>query len=318
VEGATLRRLRRGWISTITSVCALAISLALMSMADVGGNFTRPEHVLNLGGGPRGDHSGFGNSMFPPVQETRPGAPAGQEPTTPTSVADGGSQASLISASGDNVASGGVEPIVTTTTSIPTTVAAGGPGSSTTTTTTTAPVHVVDDQYTDGTQCSGSFCPGGPPPTNPVFLRGSRCKTDVVDPPTLTFVTEHFVYGTTPPPAGAVPVTDDASAVYPYVRFAPGLMKINVEAFVAGKQGFRAATWNIGQGVTAWVPFDCRGHKATPTTTTTTTTTTTVRKANGRTTGNDVDLCPRDAATSERAATDGQPRRGRTARPSSR
>jgi len=288
-----------------------------MSMADVGGNFTRPEHVVNLGGGPRGDHSGFGNSMFPPVQETRPGSPAGQEPTTPTPVGSGGSQASLISASGDNVASGGVEPTVTTTTSIPTAVSVGGPGSSTTTT-TAPPVHVVDDQYTDGTQCSGSFCPGGPPPTNPVFLRGSKCKTDVIDPPTLAFVTEHFVYSTTPPAAGAVPVTDDASAVYPYVHSAPGLLKINIEAFVAGKQGFRAATWNIGQGVTAWVPFDCRSHKATRTTTTTTTTTTTVRKANGRTTDNDVELCPRDAATSQRIATDGQPRRGRTARPSSR
>src|SRR5262245_3146499 len=104
-----------------------------MSMADVGGSFTRPEHVLNLGEGARNDHSGFGNSIFPPVENTRPGdAPVANQPTTPTSVAAGGAAggtaASLISASGDNVATGGVEPIdATTTTSTPTAVAAGEP-----------------------------------------------------------------------------------------------------------------------------------------------------------------------------------------------
>ena len=295
-----------------------------MSMADVGGSFTRPEHVVNLGGGARSDHSGFGNSIFPPVENTRRGGAPANEPTTPTSVA-GDTAASLISASGDNVASGGVEPTdATTSTSTPTAGAAGGPDSTTTTTapttsTTDKPVHVVDDQYTDGTQCSGSLCPGGPPSTNPVFVKGKECKTDVIDPPTLTFVTEHFVYGATPPPAGAVPVTDDASAVYRYAGSAPGLFKINVKAFVAGKQGFRAATWNIGEGVTAWVPFDCRRHKTTTTTsstttTTTSTTTTTVREARGRTT-DAADFCPRDrdSATSEPAARGGRPRRGRTA-----
>jgi hypothetical protein len=66
------------------------------------------------------------------------------------------------------------------------------------------------------------------------------------------------------------------------------------------------------------VPFDCRPRATTTTTTTTTsTTTTTVRKAKGRTIDPE-DFCPRDRATSERAAKGDRPRRGRTARQSSR
>jgi hypothetical protein len=125
--------------------------------------------------------------------------------------------------------------------------------------------YAAEVGYTDGTQCDGPFCPGAPPPVAPVFAEGQSCKIDVVDPVPLVYVTEHFVYGTTPPPAGVVPVTDDASLTFPYHGVAPGLFQIDVTAFVAGKRGFRADTWNIGQGVTAWVPFDCTNL---PTTTT--------------------------------------------------
>jgi hypothetical protein len=144
---------------------------------------------------------------------------------------------------------------------------------------TTGAAGAVAPHYTDGTQCQGPFCPGGPPPTNPVFADGQQCKTDVIDPPTSTFVTEHFVYSTTPPAAGVVPVADDASAVFAYVGTAPGLFTVDIETYVAGKQGFRADTWNIGKGVTAWVPFNC-----TPPPTSTTTTTTTVASTTTTTT----------------------------------
>jgi hypothetical protein len=183
-----------------------------------------------------------------------------------------------------------------------------------TTPTTKKPVHVVAEQYTDGTQCAGTFCPGGPPPTKPVFQKGSKCKIDLIDPPTLTFVTVHVVYGTKRPRAGAVPVVDDASAVYPYRSSVPGFLKADVEKLVAGKRGFRAATWSIGRGVTSWVPFDCRRHVMT----TTTSPTTGTRKTRGHEHGTDpAKLCPRDG-TSARAAEAARPRRGRTAGRSSR
>jgi hypothetical protein len=112
--------------------------------------------------------------------------------------------------------------------------------------------------YTDGTQCDGgSFCalPSNPPPLSPAF--STPCGIAIVDPSSFVFVTLHFVYGTTPPPAGVVPVTDDASDVVNYVGNAPGTFLVDVSSFVAGRVGFMAYTWNIGKGVTAWVPFDC-------------------------------------------------------------
>jgi hypothetical protein len=139
------------------------------------------------------------------------------------------------------------------------------------------PAQAADPHYTDGSQCQGPYCPpavpNNPPPTNPVFAPGQECKIDIVDPPAvdLVYMTEHFVYGTTPPPAGVVPVTDDASMTFPYHGVAPAEFPIDVTAFVAGKQGFRSDTWNIGAGVTLWVPFDCTNP---PTTTTSSSTTT--------------------------------------------
>ncbi len=56
---------------------------------------------------------------------------------------------------------------------------------------------------------------------------------------------------------GAVPVHDDAADVVPYVGGAPGTFLVDVHSFVAGKVGFLAYTWNIGTGVTTWLPFDC-------------------------------------------------------------
>jgi hypothetical protein len=137
------------------------------------------------------------------------------------------------------------------------------------------PAYAAEVGYTDGTQCMGTLCPGVPPPTDPVFAQGEECKTDIIDPAGFVFVTEHFVYGTTPPPAGVVPVVADAHGVFPYHGVAPALFPIDIEAFVAGKQGFRADTWNIGMGVTAWVPFDCRPPVTTTTSTTTVAPTTT-------------------------------------------
>src|SRR3954467_6348782 len=34
VEGATLRRLKRSWVSVVTSVCALAIASSMMALSD--------------------------------------------------------------------------------------------------------------------------------------------------------------------------------------------------------------------------------------------------------------------------------------------
>ena len=100
---------------------------------------------------------------------------------------------------------------------------------------------------------------------------GQESKIDIIDPPSFVYVTEHFVYATTPPPAGVVPVVADTSAVFPYHGEAPGQFAVDVEAYVVGKRGFRGDTWNIGLGVTGWVPFDCRADTRTtvePTTST--------------------------------------------------
>ena len=110
------------------------------------------------------------------------------------------------------------------------------------------PAYAAELGYTDGTQCQGPFCPGVPPPTDPVWAQGQECKIDIVDPPSFVYVTEHFVYATTPPPAGVVPVVADAAAVFQYHGEAPGLFAVDVEAYVVGKRGFRANTWNIGAG----------------------------------------------------------------------
>jgi len=136
--------------------------------------------------------------------------------------------------------------------------------------------HAVDPHYTDGTQCSGLFCgaTSNPPPTNPVWQDGEECHIDIVDPPSFVFMTEHFVYGTVEPTAGVVPVQDDASFTFPYHGVAPAEFPIDVTAFVAGKRGWRSDTWNIGKGVTAWVPFDCTGDTTSTTSSTSTTTST--------------------------------------------
>ena len=120
-----------------------------------------------------------------------------------------------------------------------------------------AAAYAVPAHYTDGTTFGGktNF---GEPPMNPHFVVGGNCRTDVIDPPSFAFITEHFVYGTTPPPAGVVPVHDDRSIVVPYRSGAPGTVTVNISAEVQGNQGFWADTWNLGTGVTAWVPFDCR------------------------------------------------------------
>jgi len=132
--------------------------------------------------------------------------------------------------------------------------------------------HAAEVGYTDGTQCQGPFCPGGPPPLDPVWAKGQECKIDIIDPLSFVYVTEHFVYGTTPPPAGVVPVVADASAVFRYQGVAPGQFAVDISTLVAGKQGFRADTWNIGTGVTAWVPFDCAIAETTTSSSSTTTT----------------------------------------------
>jgi hypothetical protein len=158
------------------------------------------------------------------------------------------------------------------------------------------------DGYSDGTQCQGTLCPGVPPPVDPVWSPGQACKIDIIDPPSFVYVTEHFVYGTTPPSAGVVPVVADASAVFLYPGVAPALFPVDVEAYVAGKQGFRALTWNIGIGVTGWVPFDCRTAEPTSTTTTTTTvapttTTTTTTVAPTTTTTTTTTVAPTTTTT---------------------
>jgi hypothetical protein len=87
VEGATLRRLRRYWVSTVTSLCALVISATLMALSDGQLPGVAPERVLNLGAGPRVDHQGAGIGTIAPVERSRPSTPAGAAPpvnTTPT------------------------------------------------------------------------------------------------------------------------------------------------------------------------------------------------------------------------------------------
>src|SRR5690349_1965576 len=78
----------------------------------------------------------------------------------------------------------------------------------------TPAAYAVSPHYTDGTTFAGTTN-YGPPPMSPHFVADGNCTTDVIDPPTYTFITEHFVYGTTPPAAGVVPVHDDASVVVP-------------------------------------------------------------------------------------------------------
>ena len=116
--------------------------------------------------------------------------------------------------------------------------------------------------YTDGTTFDGTTN-FGPPPLAPSF--STPCADAVVDPSSLVFVTLHFVYGTTMPPS-IVPVHDDTSDVVNYVGSAPGTFIVDVSSFVAGKAGFLAYTWNIGTGVTAWVPFFCTPPQSTTTT----------------------------------------------------
>jgi hypothetical protein len=63
VEAAALRRPWRGWISAVAVSGALAVALALMSLADVGPPTLRPERILNVGSGSRPYHGGYGNAL---------------------------------------------------------------------------------------------------------------------------------------------------------------------------------------------------------------------------------------------------------------
>ncbi len=81
MEGATLRRPLRAWLSTLASGCALAVALMLMAMADGTTPLTNPSTVINLGGAAP-NHQGAGNAMFPP--SLMPGvAPNAAPPATP-------------------------------------------------------------------------------------------------------------------------------------------------------------------------------------------------------------------------------------------
>src|SRR5262249_37314378 len=130
VEGATLRRLKRSWVSTITSACALAIAVSLMALSDGSLPGVAPERVLNLGAGPRVDHSGDGTATFAPDQPRV--TPTPTTVTTPTTVASIG-QAALASTSGAalSVTVAGVQDTTTT----PTTGAKATVSSTTTPTT---------------------------------------------------------------------------------------------------------------------------------------------------------------------------------------
>ncbi len=84
VEGPTLRRPWRGWISTVASGVALAVALTLMAVADPGHPGRRLERVVkSLGPGPAADHQGGGNAIGP----TR--TPAGKAPATSAPVVPG-------------------------------------------------------------------------------------------------------------------------------------------------------------------------------------------------------------------------------------
>ena len=72
MEGEALRRLIRTWYSVVASVCALAVTLALMSLADPGRAGLPPERIFDFGAGPGADHSGDGNAMFPGATGRRP------------------------------------------------------------------------------------------------------------------------------------------------------------------------------------------------------------------------------------------------------
>ncbi len=123
--------------------------------------------------------------------------------------------------------------------------------------------HAVPAHYTDGATFQGKANYG--PPIKPPSFKES-CRTLYVDPPGYVWVTIHFVYGATPPPSNLTPVHDDASAVVDYPGAAPGTFWVDVSQSVEGKRGWLALTWNLGTGVTAWVPFDCRDPAPSPTT----------------------------------------------------
>src|SRR3954463_10960501 len=96
--GKTLRRLRRTWVSTITSACSVAIALSLLALSDGDLPGVAPQHILNLGAGPRVDHSGAGISTFAPDAPRFTPTPTttATTPTTAASIA----QASLASTGG--------------------------------------------------------------------------------------------------------------------------------------------------------------------------------------------------------------------------
>jgi hypothetical protein len=130
VEGPTLRRPWRGWISTVSSGSALAVALTLMSMADVGRPSARPERVVtSLGPGPTVNHQGSGNAILPtpgppgkPFPKAFAASPVELQPAPPGTAPPARAQlaASVTPDSGLTVRGKGVLPTMSPTPAVPT------------------------------------------------------------------------------------------------------------------------------------------------------------------------------------------------------
>ncbi len=127
MEGATLRRPWRTWLSTIASGCAIAIALALMSLADAGNPAAQPERVFQFGTAPQVNHQGEGVATGAPATPHTGAHHVDTEPKTPT--AQPSNEPRLVvairrdtgSATNDDAANAGGDTSTTTTTTTTTT-----------------------------------------------------------------------------------------------------------------------------------------------------------------------------------------------------
>lgn len=115
----------------------------------------------------------------------------------------------------------------------------------------------LEPHYTDGTTFQGSVNYGPPP----VIEKQEECGVWLLDPPTYTYLTVHFIENG----------VEFASQVVPY--FAQnGSIPSDVSSIVTNHEGTAYLTWNIGTGQSPTIKFNCVPPSTTSTTISTTTT----------------------------------------------